>query len=328
MTKQATAGSRQIFTLICGGMAIRYGLWLGGGKNKYHRSRSKPLVVVLPGFSEFIEKYDHVVARITTRGYDAVIMDWPGQGLSGRFLADDATPVHAHSFDFHLECLFAVLAAVREKTGRRPLILLGHSMGGHLALRVCAELNEEGEVWGVVLVSPMIMPPLMRFVPIWLVVLLLWLATRIPMLAGMRIPWRGQAPRDYESANGGERDFTPDNPLTRHRAGFAHHPNMWQKYPATKTYGATFGWAYAAYASCLATTGRKKWLGRLTTPILAHLPGDERIVAGRYQWWAVRHLPKCRVVAYPHARHELLLELPEVRERVWRETWKFIAGVG
>ncbi|MCG8620851.1 MAG: alpha/beta hydrolase [Proteobacteria bacterium] len=329
MTKQKRQKlGGQIFTLTHEGMPIRYGLWRG-------RLGQHPLIVVLPGFSEFIEKYDHVLARITKQGYDAVIIDWPGQGLSGRFVVDaggGSAPVHAESFDFHLACLFAVLARVCEKTKQnkqRPLILLGHSMGAHLALRACAVLNEEAKiVRGVVAVAPMIMPPVKPFVPIWLLLLVLWLATRIPALARSRIPWRGQAPRDYEADHGGGRDFTPDNPLTRHPAGFAHHPNMWQKYPATKTYGATFGWAYAAYASCVATTARQKWLGRLTTPILAHLPCDERIVAGAYQGWAARHLPRCRVVAYPHARHELLLELPEVRERVWRETWKFIAGVG
>ena len=297
------------------GMRIRYGLWPGG-----QAKGEKPLVMVLPGFTEFIEKYTPVLTRLTAAGYDTAILDWPSQGLSGRFLADP-TPVHANSFDHHLACFFAVLAKVATK--RRPIILFGHSMGAHLALRAASKM--EGRVLGIVAISPMMLPPIR---PGWLVLGLLWGLTRIPAVARRRVPWQSGNPRDYTSDNWQPSNFNPNNPLTRDPDGFAHHPNMWATQAGTKTYGPSFGWAYAAYASCLATTANRHWLSRLRLPVLAHLPGDERIVSARYQRLATQWLPQCQVAHYPKARHELLLELPAVRAQVWRTSLAFMAGLG
>src|SRR5690349_24243084 len=48
----------------------------------------KGTVCVFPGRSEFIEKYFETVHDLRERGFAVAVLDWRGQGLSDRPLAD------------------------------------------------------------------------------------------------------------------------------------------------------------------------------------------------------------------------------------------------
>ena len=52
------------------GVKIRYGLW-GAAQGM------KPLIVVLPRLSEFIEKYAVMITPLLEAGHDAIILDYP-----------------------------------------------------------------------------------------------------------------------------------------------------------------------------------------------------------------------------------------------------------
>ena len=41
------------------------------------------LVVVCPGFTEFCEKHSGTCHALHERGYDVLVIDWPGQGCQG-----------------------------------------------------------------------------------------------------------------------------------------------------------------------------------------------------------------------------------------------------
>ena len=38
-------------------------------------------IVILPGFTEFCEKYSSTILRLHQSGHNVLIIDWPGQGL-------------------------------------------------------------------------------------------------------------------------------------------------------------------------------------------------------------------------------------------------------
>jgi alpha-beta hydrolase superfamily lysophospholipase len=59
-------------------------------------------------------------------------------------------------------------------------------------------------------------------------------------------------------------------------------------------------------------------------PVLAHIGGDERLVSADYQTWALSLLPDADVITYDGARHELMLELPDVRQAFWENTLAFL----
>ena len=110
-------------------------------------------VVLLGGRSEFIEKYDGIAHALRGRGWRVLAADWRSQGGSSRFLAD---PQKGHVPDFGvLEAdlglyLDTVAAPLR---GPGPLVLLGHSMGAHLVLRLLAA--RPGAADAAILSAPM-----------------------------------------------------------------------------------------------------------------------------------------------------------------------------
>ena len=86
--------------------------------------------------------------------------------------------------------------------------------------------------------------------------------------------------------------------------------------------GVTFGWLGAALRS-LAAVRRPGYLEAIETPILVCQAGIERIVSNRAQEEVVRRLPHGRLLRFPEAKHELLLERPEIRQQVMRAFFDF-----
>ena len=62
-------------------------------------------IVIMPGFTEFCEKYSQVILRLHQWGHNVLIIDWPGQGLSGH-LGSPALAVHSDEFADYLESFF------------------------------------------------------------------------------------------------------------------------------------------------------------------------------------------------------------------------------
>src|SRR5690606_10082963 len=98
------------------------------------------IAVILPGMSEFCEKYYETARDLMARNLSVWIIDWPYQGHSSRFKKN---PHKRHSDGFasdvqdmhQLLSDYIIPTAVRGDIGRLPLIMLGHSMGANLGLR-------------------------------------------------------------------------------------------------------------------------------------------------------------------------------------------------
>ena len=269
-------------------------------------------VVICPGFTEFCEKYADAAARLTALGHDVLIIDWPGQGRSGH-LGELALSVHIDDFEDHLAAADALMVAVGFVA--RPVIFLGHSMGGHLALRLAARHREQAI--GTIILSPMIAPPVM---PVWGVRLL---AGAIVGAGLGRRPALGRRPRDLAD----ERVFRETNGLTRDQKGYETQFVWFDDAPELRRSGPTAGWVRAAYESCAATTLNRDWMQRLDPPVLALTAGDERIV---HQPSTNRMLPclaDCQHVSFDGARHELLFETEDVQAELWRRVESFLADL-
>lgn len=290
--------------LETGGVKIRYRL--------HEIASPKGRVLILPGFTEFIEKHIPTAERFAAMGLESLILDWPGQGRSTRLARPESLLIHSNGFGQHLRCLTAVAKVCGyEASGDLPLFVFGHSMGGHLAMRYAAEIQPGCA--GVMVTAPMILPPA---TPAW------------PTLMLARVfCWLGFARRPVSFREPKVRDdeFTPDNRLTRSPEGYAVQPDWWARDPRLIACGASFGWARAAYASCLASTANKNWMKSFPVPLSAHLAGDERIVHDATSRELLPLIPGIDLHDYPGARHELLLELPEVTESLWERLAAFVA---
>lgn len=273
-------------------------------------------VIVCPGFGEFCEKYSRAAAHLHAGGHSVLIIDWPGQGRSGTLATSD-TGMHIDSFDQHLDAAEALMNAAGPGLGR--VAVLGHSMGGHLALRLTARLSarSSGRVAGTVILSPMMMP---RPRPVWLVRLL----ASLLIMAGRS---RHHAPSSRPHRFQDDRLRFDGNRLTRCREGFDAQfawlddaPELWRS-------GASVGWVAAAYRSCAETTLNPAFLRSLRQPVLALTGSDETIVRRQAFAETFRWIPDCIHHDYDGARHELLYETEDVRTDLMRRIDAFLSRV-
>ena len=99
--------------------------------------QSRGSILFLPGRGDHYEKYLETLDYYAEAGWNVTAVDWRGQGLSGRLLAD---PHVGHIDDFK-----TWTADIRhfytgwEEESPGPHAVIAHSMGGHLALRAAAE---------------------------------------------------------------------------------------------------------------------------------------------------------------------------------------------
>ena len=129
-----------------------------------HRPDIEPVgvVVVAHGLGEHAGRYHHVARAITDRGYTAVIPDHAGHGRStGKRLG-------VTDFGDFVADLHSVIGVAASEC--RPRFLIGHSMGGAIALSYA--LDHPDMLDGLILSGPAIVPgadlpaPLVKIAPI------------------------------------------------------------------------------------------------------------------------------------------------------------------
>ena len=108
--------------------------------------------IIFPGRTEYIEKYATVMQILQNHGLNVVTVDWRGQGLADRLLAD-RTVGHIGTFDDYQRDVDAVMEWVAETGLEQPLYLLAHSMGGCIGLRRL--INHPTEFAGAIFSGPM-----------------------------------------------------------------------------------------------------------------------------------------------------------------------------
>ena len=277
------------------GVRLRAAHWPGAGAGT---------VLLLHGRTEFIEKYIETTAELRRRGFAVWTLDWRGQGRSTRLLAD---PVRNHvgSFDDHLRDLERLIA-LAEPALARPFLVLGQSMGAHLALRLMARRPDLFD--RAVLAAPMVDFLRPGRMPLRAAHLLAWSACAAPGVAGRYAPGTGRIPdrqRPFEA-----------NPLTSCARRFAADL-AWIDRPGLVVGGATWGWLRAAAAS-VAEMRRPRFAGRVTTPVLMVLAGMDALVDNAAARRLAARLPNATVVEIAGARHELLREHDSHQARLWQ----------
>lgn len=125
-------------------------LWIGA-------NHPLGVVVVVHGLGDHAARYQSLASDLTRRNWAVFAFDLPGHGLSpGRRGSAD-------SFDGLLADIGAAITDVRARLGALPLVLLGHSMGGNLAINYALRCDQVGtsarELDGLVLAAPMLLPP-------------------------------------------------------------------------------------------------------------------------------------------------------------------------
>jgi lysophospholipase len=249
------------------------------------------------GRADYIEKYIEAAAHWHDRGWHVAGFDWRGQGGSGRMLDDPATG-HLTSLDPLVEDLAAFVTDWQARTPA-PHVLIGHSMGGHLVLRLLAD--REVKVDAAVLVAPMLGLNSGR------------LPDRLGRIIAGAVCRIGRAERrawEQSELPG------PRRALQRRLTGCVdrHADSAWWKdrRPELGLGPPSWGWIAAAYAS-IARLDRPGVLEQVALPILLLAPAQDRLVRTAAIRAAAARLPNAELIVAPQGAHELLREVDAVR---------------
>lgn len=269
-------------------------------------------VLFQTGRADVIEKYLEVFAHLVARGWSVTAFDWRGQGGSGRLLADPHVG-HGGNFSILVEDLRAFWAGwrVEDAAGELPHILLGHSMGGHLALRAVVEGAVDPDA--LILVAPM---------------LGLRLPTGALLGAGIigLMNALGRAERGIWEAKEGPGHHTRQRNLTHDVERFEDEGYWYTQQPKLALGPPSWGWLASALRSIRALN-RDPRLDQMKVRTLMLIAEADRLVDPRAAIGIAKRIG-ARVECFgPEAAHELLREVDPVRLRALAAIDAFLDGV-
>jgi len=285
-------GGQAYWLITRDGLRIRIGVWPGGDKGT---------VLMMPGRSEYIEKYGHAATELQARGFSSVALDWRGQGLAERLIPDPSIG-HVGSFhDYQLD-VDAAMTAIRALSLPGPVHLLAHSMGGGIGLR---SVMERSDLQSAVFSAPMwgILLPL----PVRLLAHILS-AVSAAFGQGHRMVPGGTGKSPYVMrAKFATNNLTTDPEMfdqMRHQLGT--HPDLALGAPS-------LAWLGLALREC--STLAKDPVPLL--PTLTFLGTQEAIVDPQAIHSRMADWPNGQLEMIPDARHEVMMETRPIRDKVF-----------
>ncbi len=266
---------------------------------------AQKILLVLPGRREFIEKKARELEPLRLLGYRLVILELRGQGLSSRFLSGAARQRdHIDDFALYLEDLRCFFDATLRPSLSLPLLVHGHSLGGHVALRWLIE--DAPPISGAFLTAPM-----------------LALSTTFTHLAAYGLAWasvhlfhkgREYAPfqHDFDSRN----TVFSDNQFTHEEARFRVMEQYFTAHSDLIVGGVDWSWLLAALHS-MQITHHSSYLARLACPVLVLTGGQDPVTPAKEIEPILDALPGLSCHRIEAARHDILNEADPMREEAW-----------
>ncbi|GAA4643181.1 alpha/beta hydrolase [Pontixanthobacter gangjinensis] len=286
------------------GHAIRRIDWPGTG------DQPKGSILFLPGRGDAYEKYLESLHEWHLAGWRVTAADWRGQAGSGRLGSDEVTG-HIEDFSIWVDDLAALWADWKASTPG-PHFLMGHSMGGHLALRALAEGKVDPD--GMALSAPML-----GFTGSFLPVGVTHAAAKLMLRLGdpARQAWKwsekpGQVPVGRMKLLTHDKDRYEDELFWRdERPELIMGPGSWK-------------WVERAYAS-MRSLYQDGVLEKVTTPVLLIGTANDKLVDMDCIESAAQRLPNGELLAFGNeAEHEILREVDEVRNRAMSAIDEFL----
>lgn len=274
------------------GVRIRVGAW--------PVANAKGTVLLLPGRTEYVEKYGRAARDLAARGYTTMCVDWRGQGLADR-LVDDAMAGHVlHFTDYQID--FAAMTDAAEQLGMpRPWYMLAHSMGGCIGLRALFDGTPveaavfSGPMWGIQMANAL------RPVA-WS---LSWGSRHVGM---DHIYAPGTASGSYVLTEPFE-----TNRLTSDQNMYQYMIDQLNSYPELGLGGPSLRWLHEA----LRETRDLSRMSSPDIPCLTIMGSDEDIVDPARVYARMANWPKGRLEIIAGARHEVLMESVAMRSRIF-----------
>lgn len=261
-------------------------------------------IIFSPGRTEFIEKYFETTLDFIGRGFNVLIVDPRGQGLSDR-LVDDRLKSYIDDFQNYADDLAFALESFLPLMPK-PHIAMGHSMGGTIVLKSVLSGKINPDV--VVCSAPM----------------LGLFDMETPMLRGMMVILAMLGMDKSNIPFQKQRHGLPVpfgiNKLTSDRERYRHWASYFQTSPRLRVGPPTFGWIRAALRA-MAQVNRNA--DKLKVPALCLGAGADPIVdPASIERFA--HKSGSDYVVIPGALHELFLERDQYRDQAFLAIDRFL----
>jgi lysophospholipase len=299
------APARHGFLVRPDGALLRFVEWTPAGQ-------PRGTIVLLGGRAEFAEKYGMEIAReLTDRGFAVHSCDWRGQGLSQRILPDrlkghiDDFATYLADFEAWLETVVLVAA--------RPLVLLAHSMGGHVGLQHLAERGGRTPLAAALLCAPM---------------------TGLRNESAIRtiltlLPPRPAVDARYFYGSGPSRVAGRDlvgNRVTQDQRRYKFM-SMWAAVDSRLTWGpATIGWLRQAVRS-IRRQEAPGFLERITVPVTVLSAARDKLVDSATHARLAQRIGGCSLHTFADSQHEIMMEIDPIRDRFLIELDRFLDSV-
>jgi len=268
-------------------------------------------VCIFPGRTEWIEKYFETIRDLRSRGFAVAILDWRGQGLSDRALADRHKG-YVGSFSEYDTDLDTFMRDVVLPDCPPPIFALAHSMGATVVIRAAYR----GQRWfdRIVLSTPMLGIALVRSMTVAAGVV--W-GMRQWGLGAMYLPGRYHGVLDLRSFAG--------NIFTSDPVRYARNAAVLEAEPALGLGGPTVAWCDAAFRAMRAISD-PSYAARIRQPILMVGAGRDAIVSNTAIENFALQLRAGSHLVVSGAQHELLMERDRYRSQFWAAFDAFVPG--
>ena len=286
------------------GVSLRYARWSPPAGRR-------GTVCLFQGRAEFIEKYFETVADLRARGFAVATLDWRGQGLSDRLVADPHKGYvrNFSSYDLDLETF---MREVVLPDCPPPIFALGHSMGGAILLRAA----RQGHRWfdRIVLSAPMIALRGGRALGAARA------TVRVMRLLGMG----GSYVPGGDHALVGSRPFV-GNMLTSDPVRYARNAATLEAEPALGIAAPTIAWADSAF-KVMNDFAQPAYASQIRQPILIVGAGRDEVVSTQAIEEFAMRLRAGSHLMVAGAEHEVLMEQDRYRGQFWAAFDAFVPG--
>lgn len=257
-------------------------------------------VLLFQGRTEYIEKYSDAALELSQRGFATAAVDWRGQGLSDR-TGQHHMIGHVNDFSNFQSDVDALIDHCTARDLPRPWHVLGHSMGGSIALRA---LHRRSDFQTAVFSAPMWGLPLGTGRR-----MLAWMASSLGTLIGMG---RRETPGSGKVADPTAEPFE-GNLLTTDADMFDWMKRIIVAHPELALGTPSLGWLWAALREMLVLSRE----AAPAVPCLTLLSSDEDIVDMDAIHVRMASWPGAHLEMIDGARHEPLMEGAALRGRLY-----------
>jgi lysophospholipase len=271
----------------------------------------KGTVCIFHGRTEFIEKYFELVRELRARGFAVATIDFRGQGLSQRQLADPRKG-HVGRFDEYETDLESFMKQIVLPDCPPPYYALGHSTGAAVLLRIGAK----GHRWfdRMVLCAPLLQLSTVSF----------------PRYSEMVVRLLRMIGRGHGYIPGGDSSVVAAKPfigniLTTDPVRHARTVAVLEAEPALGVGSPTVGWACAAFEA-MRQFDDPAYTAKIHQPVLMIAAGRDVIVSTpKIESYATRLRAGSHLII-AGAKHEIMMEQDRYRAQFWAAFDAFVPG--